>query len=477
MIPDTTINPPFSEEAEQSVLGSLLVNPPAFWQVSQQLTPDDFFLTRHSKIFAAMRQVMERYNTMDFLIVVEELKSMGELQNTGGLQYLVELNANTPTSVHVEIYAGLVAIAAVRRKMLVASDTMRAMALDENINVQTAINGAEAGFIELARHRETSHRISMKDAMETTDAILHERIKLYQKNPDYVIGVCSGVRELDKHLDGFQPGITTMAGSTGMGKTACAMTVALNASKIGNQHEEPLPSNVHLFSGEMTQTQMNFRLLSMKSGIPAERLMRGEMNSTTYNQYQQAKYELDDLHALTFESGKQLNVTEIRNRVRELVNSQQLDLFILDGLMQINGLEINPNDKGRFKRYQEQKRRDAIEYVLNELEYIAMTYKIPFLVTHQVNRAPKDRGDKRPMLSDMAEASFVEWKSSVVLGVYRDSYYNKEVNPRPDGIQEAEIIILKNRHGSPGTVRCIYESRKTLFADGVFGHADLTKDE
>lgn len=465
------LNAPYSEEAEEAVLGSVLVNPPAYWRVSQLITADDFFLLRHTRIFQAMHRVMERHNTMDYLVVAEELKSMKVFEEVGGHAYLMQLVNNTPTSVHGEIYAGLVAAVAVRRKMMVSADTMRELAMDENINVHEAMDRAEESLIQITRHRETSHCITIKDAMEDTDAVLRERIRLFQKNPNYIIGVCSGIQGLDKHIDGFQPGISVLAGNTGMGKTGAAMTVALNASKSGNQHEDPLPSCVHLFSGEMTQMQMNFRLLSMKSGIPMEHLARGELNQQTYNQYLKAKQELDDLHALTFESGKQLTLPAIRNRVRELVNSQQLDLFILDGLMQIDA-----SSGKKPTRYQEQKRRDGIETILNELEVISMTYKIPFLVTHQVNRDPKNRSDKRPQLSDMAEASFVEWKSSVVIGVYRDSYHNREAVPRPDGLQEAELIILKNRHGAPGLIHCLYDAKRTVFINGTLHHADLSED-
>lgn len=475
MIP--ALEAPYSQEAEQATLGALMVNPRAYWQVAPLLLPDDFFLLRHTEIYRAIGRLMEAHNTLDFVLLCEELKAVKKLDDIGGRAYILELINSTADSTIAPVYAELVARTAVRRKMLEASDQMRSLALDESLNLDEALTGAENSFIALARHRETSHRVTMSEAMEATDAVLHERIKLYQKNPNYVIGICSGIYALDKHLDGFQEGITTLAGSTGMGKTALALTIALNASKIGRQHEEPLPASVHLFSGEMTQAQMNFRLLSMKSGIPMERLMRGEMDSRAYNAYQGAKYELADLHALTFESGKQLTVMEIRNRARELVNSQQLDLFILDGLMQINGLAIDERDSKKFKRYQEQKRRDAIEFILNELEYIAMTFKIPFLVTHQVNRAPIGRADKRPQLSDMAEASFVEWKSSVVLGAYRDTYYNPSVNMDDSGLQEAEIILLKNRHGSPGTVKCMYDSKRVVFVNGTVNHADLTKDE
>lgn len=472
----TAFAAPYSGESEEAVLGALLVSPQLYWQVSSIVTADDFFLLRHSSIFRAVGRVMERCNKLDFLLVAEELKAMKVFDEVGGHAYLMQLINNTPTSVHAPLYADLVAATSIRRQMLVASDQMRELAIDEDISTSQALNTAETAFIRMARHRETSHQVTVKDAMESTDEILRQRIKLFQKNPDYIIGICTGIQALDKHLDGLQPGITTLAASTGMGKTAAALTIGLNASKIGHQQDEPLPAAVHVFSGEMTQSQINFRLLAMKSGIPMERLMRGELNADTYNQYLYAKQELDDLHALTFESGKQLTVMEIRNRARELVNSQQLDLFIIDGLMQINGLQVDASLGKKFTRYQEQKRRDVIEYILNELEYISMTYKIPFLVTHQVNRDPANRVDKRPLIGDMAEAAFVEWKSSVILLVYRDEYYNEPANPHPDGIQEAELIIRKNRHGSPGMVKCVYESKRTLFANGTVHRVDLSKD-
>lgn len=464
---------PYSQEAEQACLGAMMINPRAFWQVSPLLTGDDFFLTRNGMIFKAIARLMERHDAFDYVLLAEELKAMKVFEDIGGHGYIMKLYNDTPTHAHAVIYAELVKRTAVRRKMLEASDKMKALALNEEINLHDVLASAETTFIALARHRDTSHMVTVGDAMDDTDVLLKERMELYRQNPDYIIGTCTGIRDLDKHLDGLQIGITTLAASTGMGKTAAALSIALNASRIGNQHAEPLPAAVHVFSGEMTQAQINFRLLSMKSGIPMERLMRGELDNREYREYQYARQELTDLHALTFESGKQLTVMEISNRVRELVNSQQLDLFIIDGLMQINGLRVDNSPDEKFQRYQEQSRRDTIEYILNELEYIAMTYKIPFLLTHQVSRATKDRADKRPQINDMAEASFVEWKSSVILGVYRDMYYNTPPNPDDLEYQESEILILKNRHGSTGMVRCIYEAKRTLFANGTLVQVDL----
>ena len=166
--------------------------------------------------------------------------------------------------------------------------------------------------------------------------------------------------------------------------------------------------------------------------------------------------DLQDNYALSFESLKRLNTTQIRQRVRSLVSCQELDLLVLDGLLQIDDFQ---GDAGRGKRYADAKRRDAIENIMNDLENIGLTYNLPILLTHQISRAPATRQNKRPQLSDLAEASFVEQKSAVILFLYREAYY-EPVCENPNG---AEIIVAKNRHGETGTIHAYYDKAYTRF--------------
>jgi replicative DNA helicase len=196
------------------------------------------------------------------------------------------------------------------------------------------------------------------------------------------------------------------------------------------------------------------------TGVPIRHIERGSYNAQQKERLIDALGELDMNHCLSFENAKRMNTGQIRQRVQTMVAENDLDFLALDGLLQIESLATSDSDSPKQKAYMDSKRRDAIESIMNDLEDIALTREIPILLTHQLSRAPSGRADKRPILSDLAEANFVEQKSAVILFLYRDSYYN-------DGAQEnsAEVICQKNRHGQTGTVHQIYDSQYTRFVD------------
>lgn len=450
-------NVPFSQEAEESVIGSVIINPGIFASLITFLRAEDFFLLRHNRIWQAFLRLHLRGDVIDYLTTAEELKGMGVLDEIGGYPYLIQIMNSTPTSVHGEYYARIVQRIAIRRNMLEAADKMRELAFDENIGIDEVLARGEMAYHNVMERSETSEVVSMADAMIEMDNTIVERATLYKKNPNYILGVRTGLAPLDTLLDGLHPGITTLGAGTGMGKTALSLTIALNASRAGWFHETLRPAHVHIFSGEMTQEQMNMRLMAIESGIDTQRLSRGAMRDEEFTKYMAAQESLLKTK-LSFESGKRMNVLQIRNRVRQMVNAGQMDMFVIDGLLQIEALKVDMHSGKQQRRYQEEKRRDALEFILNELEDIAMTHKVRFFMTHQLSRNPAARQDKRPVVSDLAEASFVEQKSAVILMLYRESYYDPSVNEI-----EAECIVRKNRHGTIGTVRLAYEAKHTKF--------------
>jgi replicative DNA helicase len=461
---------PYSPEAEEALLGSLIVAPGWLSSVSVYLSADDFFLLQHARIFQAMQQIARRRDTIDFVTLAFELRSMKVFDEVGGHSYLMQLVNNTPTSVHAEIYARLIALCAARRQMMQIADEIKNNAVDENMPVEQLFERAETSLMKLRSARQEHGRISMQQAMDQADNTLMERMAIFEANPDYTLGVKTGFKQLDQELDGLPVGITTLAGSTGMGKTACILTMAMNASRNGIDRETQRPASVNLFSGEMTQEQLNWRLLSMKSGVPVKRIARGMMNDHEQGLYLEARNSLINDHALTFESVKRMTVHQIRDTVRELIGRQQLDLLIIDGLLQIDALQISASASKKERGFIMDKRRDAIEYILGELEDITASYDTRVLLTHQISRAPSTRQNKRPVLSDLAEAIFVEQKSSVVLFLYREGYYDSTADP-----EATEMIIAKNRNGDSPTVPLIFNRQFTRFEDGIRHHVDMSK--
>lgn len=458
------IDAPYSQEAEQAVIGSILINPDSFYSIDTFLRAEDFFLLRHTRLWQAFQRMTKRREPIDFTTLVTELRGAGVLDEIGGRAYLMQMINETSTSVHAEIYGRLVERTAIRRKMLEAADQIKQLALDESQDTEAVLLQTEQLTVRLRANRFESRLITSLEAMSDIDEILHQRIKLYQKNPNYTLGIRTCFSQLDQVLDGLPVGITTIAAATAMGKTAAVLSIALNASRYGIDREEKRPANVVMFSGEMTQEQLSWRMLAMKSEVNLRSLRRGSLTRQEYGHYESARDSIADDHCLQFESAKRMSITNIQDRVRQLALEKKLDLLILDGLLQIDALKA---DNG----FTPTQRRDMIETILNDLEGIAATYEIRILLTHQLSRAPNTRADKRPVLSDLAEANFVEQKSHTVLFLFRPGYYDQSFDQA-----ETELIIAKNRDGKSGVVKLFYNAEFTRFEDGRMVHVDLTQD-
>jgi replicative DNA helicase len=419
-----------------------------------------------------MQRLTRRGDALDYLLLANELKDMKLENEYGGLPYLLKLINDAPNAYHAEIYGRLISRCAARRKLMEQADKIKTLSQDDELTLEQVLDQSESALLKLRASRNEYSRLTMQQAMDTADKLLLKRMAIYAANPDYTLGIRTGFQELDKTLDGLPVGITTLAGVTGMGKTACVLTMAMNASRAGIDREEKRPAKVNLFSGEMTQEQLSWRLLSMKSGVPMERIQRGSMNDPEQARYIAARNNLISNHTMTFESMKRMTVHQIRDTVRQLVNEGQLDLLVIDGLLQIDALKTSASASGKERGFMLDKRRDSIEYILNELEDITTTYETRVLLTHQISRKPADRQNKRPVLSDLAEANFVEQKSSVVLFLYRDGYYNTGVDP-----EATELIIAKNRNGlSSVTTYLLFNSQYTRFENGTLVHVNLSED-
>ena len=454
---------PFSQEAEEAVVGSVLISANVFPMLESILSPEDFYLTRHRHMWQIFVRLSLRNEIMDLTTVSEELRQAGVLEEIGGYAYLIHLINTTPNSMHAEAYARLVERTSTRRKLLMAADRIREAAYDEGQSIEQVLSTAESAVAEASNSGGILPDLaSVSEALERYKPQLRAAISAYQANPNYILGVRTGLTDLDLLIDGLPPGITTVAGATGVGKTQFICTVALNASRDGLlRGKTSKPARTMLFSGEMTEQQLLNRILSNKSGLPVRNISRGNLTLDEIMTLNAAAVGLEDNHELFFEPMKRLNTRQIRQRVRTLLATQAIDLLILDGLLQIDDLRLDPSMSKKQVRYVESKRRDAIDNVMNDLEAIGMTYNLPILLSHQINRAPAGRKDKRPLLADLAEASFVEQKSSIVLFLYRESYYD----PDCENPNAAEIIAAKNRHGSTGKITVYNDAEHTRMLD------------
>lgn len=454
---------PYSQESEEAVLGAVLISANQFPILRGFLRPGHFYLIRHRIIWQAFQALSDRDDIIDMTSVVSQIQSSGQLEDVGGIAYIIRLTSECPNSMHAETYAKMIHRLALRREMLEAADQLRVAALDEKTSTDAAIHRLDRTALDLRRDLTSVDAPTRQITQATTSKYerLMESKKRHKDNPLYVIGVRTGISDLDALLDGLRPGITTLAGATGSGKTALGLQIVRKASSSGILRTAPSPANTHFFSGEMTEDQLMNRMLSGMTGVPVRTIERGSFNSQQESLLIDAMQDLDQNHRLTFEGASRMNTAQIRQRVREMTMNNELDLLVLDGLLQIEAVRDDPRDSGSHRGYKAQQRRDLIEEIMNELENAAISYSTPILTTHQLSRAPSGRAEKRPILSDLAEASFVEQKSAVILFLYREGYYNAQA----DNPNAAEIIVAKNRHGETGTIHQIYDAQFTRFVD------------
>lgn len=467
--PHSTL-PPFSQEAEEATVGSVLISGDAVFSTLRDiLSPRHFFLLRMRVFWQAFGRLADKGLIIDFTSVTVELEEMGQFDQTGQdaekIDYglLITLTQRVSNSMHAETYARLVHRTSIRRDMLATADVLRQDALNEQVSVESGLRRLDRTALDLQREvgATSARTISMDSFTSDLLEMTMENEARYKTNPAYVVGVRTGLSDLDAMLDGLQPGITTLAAATGLGKTALTLQIARFAARFGILRQTTAaPARVHFFCGEMTPRQLGVRMLSAMTGVPGRHIQRGSYTSEQKGLIENALEELDTSTHLTLEPGARVNTTQLRQRVRAMVMDNELDLLVLDGLLQIEAVRIDPRDSATRQSYVKQQRRDLIEEIMLELESLTLVYNIPILLTHQISRAPSGRADKRPVITDLAEASFVDHKSAVILFLYRDSYYSRVATDT-----SAEIICQKNRFGADGTVNQIYDAQYTRFLD------------
>lgn len=452
-----------NKAAEEYVIGSVLISGTAVYpSLRDMLSARHFWHVRYRTYWQAFDRLMDKGDIIELTNTVEELRLMGVLDEMHDYVELLRLIGQVENSYHAPVYAREVYDMAIRRDAAEKADRLRQDALNMGLSTEAMALRFDRAAVDLQHDlgRLKASHVTMDTFTTDLLEMLVESEARYKENPEYVVGVRTGVRDLDLMLDGLRPGITTLAAATGVGKTSLALQIVRYASRHGLLRRAPAPARVHFFSGEMTQRQLGARLLSSMTGVPVRHIERGSYSAQQKGLLEDALHDID-MTQLTLEPGARLNTAQLRQRVRQMVMDNALDLLVLDGLLQIEAVKVDVRDSKERQSYMKQQRRDLIEEVMNDLEALALTYNLPILLTHQISRAPNGRADKRPILSDLAEASFVEQKSAVILFLYRDVYYNEH---SMNG-NAAEIICRKNRFGSTGTVHQLYDAQFTRFID------------
>ncbi|HXW76391.1 MAG TPA: replicative DNA helicase [Candidatus Eremiobacteraceae bacterium] len=439
--------PPQNLDAEQAVLGALMVDRELMPVVSEIVVTADFYAPHHATIYDVLHALYDRGEPIDKVSVAEELRRRRLLDEVGGPDLLSQLLNAVPTTASAEYYAKVVAEKAILRSLITAGSRISTMGFEPSDDVEATLDRCEQMIFEIGR-RQTGGFVLVRDLLKPT----FEQIdKLYHQSGQ-VTGVPSGFSRLDQFTAGFQSGeLVIVAARPSMGKTSLALNVAMHAAKIAGKA-------VALFSLEMSNEQLVSRLLSAEAKIDAQRLRSGSIRDEEWGEITRAMGVLAEV-PIYIDDSASLTVGEVRSRSRRLQAGTGLDMIVVDYLQLLRSANARATN-----------RVEIIDDICRGLKALSKELKVPVLALAQLNRSPESRNDKRPMLSDLRESGGIEQEADVVAFIYRDEYYNP---PTPENENIAEIIIAKQRNGPTGTVMLRFDKKHTSFSDIDLEHSEF----
>ena len=440
--------PPHNLDAEASVLGSVLLDSEVLDRLEGLLSADAFYKEAHRKIWEAMVALRARHDPVDLVTLSEELRQGGELENVGGLSYLVGLSEHTPTAAYADYYGRIVAEKWILRKLIATAGEAMRMAYDEEGSLEEILDKAGRKVLEVSTQGARSDFRSMKELVHET----FERIQLLYENKGQVDGVRTGFRELDSMIGGLTNGsLNIIAARPSMGKTSFALTIAQNVALRGEG------AGVAIFSLEMPAVQLVTRMLCSEARIDMNRLRQGQLTDRDFSRLVDVAGRISEA-AILIDDTSDLTLMELRARARRLHAQHKLSLIVIDYLQLMSGPGGGKN--GGENRQQE------IAQISRGLKGLARELNVPVIALSQLSRAVESRPNKRPMLSDLRESGSIEQDADLVMFIYRDEYYN----PHSDKAGIAEIIVGKQRNGPTGVVELQFHAQHVRFND-------LAKDE
>jgi replicative DNA helicase len=435
--------PPHSIEAEQSVLGGLMLDNDAWEKVSDKLVAEDFYTKEHRAIFRAIYHLAENNQPMDVITLHEFLEREGEADNVGGLAYLGELAKNTPSADNIAAYAQIVRERAVLRELIsVSNEIADAAYYPKGRKPDELLDFAEAKVFKIAEQRETNDaglKIAHTYLQETLD-----RIQYAVDSKGGITGLSTGFTDLDKMTNGLQKtDLLIVAGRPAMGKTTFAMNIAEHASIHSGKP-------VLVFSMEMPANQLLMRSFASIGGVDATRLRTGHLDDKDWDNLMVATNILKHNCKMFIDDSPGLSPSEVRSRSRRIAREHgEIGLIVVDylQLMQVPGMSDN--------------RTLEISEISRSLKSLAKELKVPVIALSQLNRSLEQRADRRPVMSDLRESGAIEQDADIIMFVYRDEVYNKDTEAKG----QAEIIIGKQRNGPIGTVHLAFQGHYNRFVN------------
>ena len=432
--------PPHSLEAEKSVLGAALLSKDALYDIMENVKAQDFYDGNHKEIFNAIVDLSKKNVPVDALTVSEELNKRNSLNMVGGRAYIASLSAGTTTTANAGEYAKIVAEKSSLRSRITTADDIVVKGYEGNMEANALLDYAESGIFEISQKRQKGKYTHIKDVLLNNIDMIDKASQM----DGNLTGVTTGFRELDNRTSGLQKSdLIILAARPAMGKTAFALSLTLNAAVKGN-------ASVMVFSMEMSKEQLGQRLLSMQSKVEMQKLKTGKLERRDWDDINMALGVLSSAN-INIDDTAGISIMEMKSKCRRLKAEEGLDLVVIDYLQL-----MTPEGKS-------DSRTQEISVISRNLKLLARELDCPVLVLSQLSRAPEQRTDHRPMLSDLRESGSIEQDADIVIFLYRDDYYNEDT----DSPGECEVIVAKQRSGPTGTVKVAWLDKYTKFVDSA----------
>ena len=438
--------PPQNTEAEEAVLGALLIDPDAIIRVATTLRPEDFYREKHGWIYDTVLALHERREPIDFLTVCDELERRGQLNEVGGAAFITSLINAVPTSIHAEHYAHIMERTATRRRLISAAGQIAAMAYQEADDVDEVVDRAEQVLFGVSQRRISRDLVPIKQVLSD----YYDRIEYLTLHQGEMIGIPTGFHDMDKLLGGLQRSdMIILAARPSVGKTSLALSIAHNAAKKHRQR-------IAFFSLEMSNEQVVQRLISAETGIDSQRLRRGEIAEGEWGRFMKATSDLAETYFFIDDSPG-ISALELRTKARRLHAEVGIDLLVVDYLQLMRG------------DFRSENRVQEISSISRALKALARELNVPVLALSQLSRGVESRTDKRPILSDLRESGALEQDADVVIFIYRDEMYNENTERK----NIADIIVAKQRNGPTGTVSLYFKKELAQFREAELRRTEI----
>lgn len=431
--------PPHDIEAEQAVLGSMLTDKDAVIAAMESLKPDSFYREDDKSVFEAMQNLYSRAEPIDLITLKNELETMNKIEQVGGIEYLANLPAKSPTSANVQKYIDIVEEKATLRQLIKTANELVDLGYSQDADIDDVMNNAERKIFDIMQGKEQKGYTPIKDVLVESFTKLEE---LYNRK-EHITGVPTGFIDLDYKTAGLHGSeLILIAARPAMGKTAFALNVATNAALRGN-------TPVVIFSLEMSKDQLVNRILCSEAMVDSNKVRTGKLEDDDWTKLADSIGPLSD-SGIFIDDTPGITVNEIRTKCRKLKMEKNIGLIVIDYLQLITG-----SSKRAGSREQE------ISEISRALKILAKELNVPVIALSQLSRAVEQRPDHRPMLSDLRESGAIEQDADIVMFLYRDEVYNKDTDKK----SIAEVIIAKQRGGSTGTVELLWMGNYTKFVN------------